>query len=441
MYCELVARWAVRPRAGADSLEILEQSRNFTKYNPASLISVQKAGPSRTAKVAAVVVAVLIGVAFFAYYEASRQPPGNTEISTLRSEVTSLEQANQALQSQLASTTNSTRAPLEAQTLYSTSLPSVVTVQGYELTTQSSFFGQSTTITGVQGSGFAVSFQGSDYIVTNNHVVNGVSNITVTFSDGNSYPASVKGTDPYRDLAVLAVQAPAGEFHPLAIISSPQAVQVGETAYAIGSPFGLSGSLTVGVVSQVGRTITESNTQFAIPDIIQFSAAINPGNSGGPLLDSSGEVIGITTAAVSNSQGLGFAIPASTLSKELSPLIITGNYTLHPYLGISSADMTYQLAQKAGTNVTYGLLVQTVVSGGPAATAGVRGGTGSATVEGQSYLIGGDVIVSINGSKIVNTDALASYLEEHAIAGQTVQLGMIRSGAPMTVNVTLGSLP
>ncbi len=325
--------------------------------------------------------------------------------------------------------------------MYSTVSPSVVTVQGYELTTQASFFGPVSSLSEVQGSGFAVSYQGSYYIVTNNHVVSGVSNITVTFSDGNAYPASVKGTDPYRDLAVLSVQAPASEFHPLTVVGSPQAVQVGETVYAIGSPFGLSGSLTVGVVSQVGRTITESNTQFAIPDIIQFSAAINPGNSGGPLLDSGGEVIGITTAAVSNSQGLGFAIPASTLSKELGPLITTGNYTLHPYLGITSVDMTYQLAQAAGTNVTYGIMVQTVVSGGPASTAGIRGGTRSVTVEGQSYQIGGDIIVSINGAKVVNSDALVSYLEEHAIAGQTVQLGIIRSGTPMTINVTLGSLP
>lgn len=402
----------------------------------------QTAGPSRTAKISAVVIAVLIGVAFFAYYEGTRQPPGNLhDFSSLQSEITSLAQANQALQSQLSSANSTQTPPGSAEVLYSTAVPSVVTVQGYEVTTQSSFFGQVPSITGIQGSGFVVSYQGSYYVVTNNHVVDGVSNITVTFSDGNSYPASVKGTDPYRDLAVLGVQAPTSEFRPLTVVGSIQAVQVGETVYAIGSPFGLSGSLTVGVVSQVGRTITESTTQFAIPDIIQFSAAINPGNSGGPLLDSTGEVIGITTAAVSNSQGLGFAIPASTLSKELGSLVTTGNYTLHPYLGIGSVDMTYQLAQEAGTNVTYGLLVQTVVGGSPAAAAGIRGGTRSATVEGQSYQIGGDIIVSINGAKIVNTDALASYLEEHAISGQTVQLGIIRSGTPMTISVTLGSLP
>ena len=402
----------------------------------------QTAGPSKTGKVFAVVIVVLIGVAFFAYYEGTRQPSADSSsISALQSELSNLEEANQALQSQLSAGSNFTLASQGAQTLYSGAIPSVVTVQGYEVTSGGSIFGGGSSLTGVQGSGFVVTYQGADYVVTNNHVVHGVSNITVTFSDGNAYPATVKGTDPYRDLAVLAVQAPAAEFHPLMVLGSVQAVQVGETVFAIGSPFGLSGSLTVGVVSQVGRTITESNTQFAIPDIIQFSAAINPGNSGGPLLDSGGEVIGITTAAVSNSQGVGFAIPASTLSKELGSLVATGNYTIHPYIGITSVDMTYQLAQAAGTNVTYGLLVQTVVGGSPAASAGLRGGTKSATVEGQSYQLGGDIIVSINGSKIVNSDALATYLEEHAVSGQTVQLGMIRSGAPMTISVTLGSLP
>jgi S1-C subfamily serine protease len=302
-------------------------------------------------------------------------------------------------------------------------------------------FGQVTSVESVQGSGFVISYQNSSYVVTNNHVVNGVSNITVTFSDGNSYPASVKGTDQYRDLAVLAVSAPASEFHPLKVLGSTGAVIVGETVYAIGSPFGLSGSMTAGIMSQVGRTITEStNTQISIPDVIQFSAAINPGNSGGPLLDSNGEVIGITTAAVSNSEGLGFAIPASTLARELPALVTTGTYNLHASLGIaSSADMTYQLAQATGSNVTYGVLVQSVTSGGAADKAGIRGGTETVTIEGQSYVVGGDIIVSINGIRVVDTDALASYLEENTIAGQSVQLGVVRAGTYTTVNVVLGT--
>lgn len=400
------------------------------------------AGP----KVAAVAVVVIVAMGLVAYYALSIRSAGGTSarLNSLEAEVSTLQQANGALQAQLAASSARSNVSLAGgETLYSNASVSVVTVQGYKLITQTTFFGQVTSIEGLQGSGFVVDLQNSTYIVTNNHVVAGVTNVTVTFSDGNSYPASVRGTDPYRDLAVLTTSAPPGELHPLTVLGSPQAVTVGETVYAIGSPFGLSGSMTVGIVSQVGRTITEStNTQVAIPDIIQFSAAINPGNSGGPLLDPSGQVIGITTAAVSSSQGLGFAIPASTLWRELPSLVSTGNYTAHPDLGISStADMTYQLSQAMGSNVTYGVLVESVTGGGPAAQAGLRGGTNTATVEGQRYILGGDIIVSINGVKVINSDALASYLERNTVSGQTVQLGVIRGGAMVDVNVKLGAIP
>lgn len=399
----------------------------------------------RVAAVAVVAVVALLVVAFFAYYAATLQPgtTPSSRVSSLESEIATLQQQNQALQAEVSASTNSTLSAAGATALYEAASVSVATVQGYELVTQQTFFGPVNSIESLQGSGFVVSYEGTPYVVTNNHVVDGVTNITVTFSDGNSYPASVKGTDPNRDLAVLAVGAPAGEFHPLTVVPSPQAVGVGESVYAIGSPFGLAGSMTVGIVSQVGRTITESTSaQVAIPDVIQFSAAINPGNSGGPLLDSNGDVIGITTAAVSNSEGLGFAIPASTLARELPGLVTNGSYALHPYLGITgSDDMTYQLAQDMGSNVTYGVLVESVAAGGPAASAGIQGGTKTVSVEGQSYKVGGDVIVSVNGTKVVDSDALTSYLEEHTLAGQTVQLGIVRSGTPMTVDVRLGSLP
>jgi len=403
-------------------------------------------GAGSNKRIAAVAVIILLAVAFVAYYASTVQAPGrgSSQLSTLQSEVSSLQQANQALEAQLSSTTYSSgNSSATAESIYSTAAPSVVTVQGYELITEDTFFGPVTSIESIQGSGFAVSYQSSFYIVTNYHVVNGAQNITVTFSDGDSYPATVKGTDTARDLAVLDVSAPSSEFHPLTLLSVPSGVTVGEAVYAIGSPFGLSGSLTVGVVSQVGRTITESTSaQVTIPDVIQFSAAINPGNSGGPLLDSKGLVIGITTAAVSSSQGLGFAIPATTLSRELSDLITTGTYTLHPYLGLNvSDDMTYQLAQATNSNVTYGVLVESVVSGGPLAKAGIRGGSSTVTVEGQSYSVGGDIITSVNGAKVVDMDALASYLEENTTAGQTIQLGIVRAGVQMTIPVVLGSLP
>jgi len=394
--------------------------------------------------VAVLVVAALLMGAGVVYYAGSlvSGSSNTSRVSSLQEQVSSLERENAALQSQLASApSGSNLTASSAESLYATAIKSVVTVQGDEVVTQNSFFGVISTIETVQGSGFAVDYLNSSYIVTNYHVVNGVTNITVTFSDGNSYPASVKGSDQYSDLAVLTVSAPASEFYPLQLLDTLGGVKVGEGVYAIGSPFGLSGSMTFGIVSQVGRTITEStSSQVSISDVIQFSAPINPGNSGGPLLDQAGLVIGITTAAVSNSEGLGFAIPSTTIAGELSDLITTGGYTLHPLLGLTGADMTYQLAQAEGTNVTYGVLVESVTSGGAAQKAGIMGGTKNVTIEGSSYEIGGDIIVSINGTKVVDSQALGSYLEEYTIAGETVQLGIIRDGGYMTVNVVLGAL-
>jgi S1-C subfamily serine protease len=393
----------------------------------------------------AIIIVILLAVAAAAYYNSTQTHVGgaSAEISSLRLQVSNLQQVNSDLQSQLASKSSNTSVlGLGPESLYANASRSVVTVQGDEVTTRNTFFGPVTSVAVVQGSGFVTDFQGSSYVVTNNHVVDGVSNITVTFSDGNAYTASVKGSDQHSDLAVLSVIAPPSEFFPLLVVTSSKAVHVGESVYAIGSPFGLSGSMTFGIVSQVGRTITEStNATLSIANVIQFSAPINPGNSGGPLLDSVGEVIGITTAAVSNSAGLGFAIPSSTISRELSSLVTTGKYSLHPSLGISGVGMTYQLAKASGTNFTYGILVETVTTGGAADKAGIRGGTNSATVEGSRYTLGGDVIVTVNGVRVVDIDSLASYLEGNTIGGQTVQMGIVRSGTLMTVNVTLGSLP
>ncbi|MDG7002788.1 MAG: trypsin-like peptidase domain-containing protein, partial [Nitrososphaerota archaeon] len=227
-------------------------------------------------RLTAVLIAALLAVSFVAYYEAtSTHGQVQQQVSSLQAEVTSLQAANQALQSRLAAApAQSNQSYSGAEGLYANLSASVVTIQGYALVTQSSFFGQVSSLESVQGSGFVVEYQGAPYVVTNNHVVSGVTNITATFSDGNSYTAQVQGTDPYRDLAVLQVNAPASEFHPMDVLGTPQAVSVGEQVYAIGSPLGLSGSMTEGIVSQIGRTITESTTQATIPDVIQFSAAI-----------------------------------------------------------------------------------------------------------------------------------------------------------------------
>ncbi len=192
-------------------------------------------------------------------------------------------------------------------------------------------------------------------MLTNYHVVRGTTGLSVTFSDGNGYSAKVLGTDAYSDLAVLSVNAPASEFKPLDIVSS-STLAVGESVIAIGNPYGLVGSLTTGVVSAQGRTISEQDIagEYAIANIIQTSTPINPGNSGGPLLNAAGNVVGITTAIVSDSQGLGFAIPSNTILREINDLITTGSYTGHSYLGVVGADMSYSLAQQTNASVTYG---------------------------------------------------------------------------------------
>jgi S1-C subfamily serine protease len=347
-----------------------------------------------------------------------------------------LESQNAQLQKELSAKSpqaNGSIVSLDPVKIYQQDSASVVTVQGV----QASGFSNST----VLGSGFVTNITGSQYVVTNYHVVQGVTDLTVTFHDGDAYPATVVGSDGYSDLAVLSLVAPASEFHPLQVVSSSQLV-VGEPVVAIGNPFGLSGSMTFGIVSQLGRTISESLAgSFAIANVVQFSAPINPGNSGGPLLDANGDVVGITTAVVASSQGVGFAIPSDTILKEFPALVTTGGYPLHPFMGITSVDMDYQLAQLQGANVTYGVLIQNLTQGGPAAKAGLIAGSRTVQVQGVSYSIGGDIIVSVNGTKIVNTDALSSYLAEYATAGQTVVLQIIRDGHPMTVDLLLGTRP
>jgi S1-C subfamily serine protease len=405
---------------------------------------------NRRLLVAFVVMALILGsgVVYFAEAATTNSASTSATISSLQSSVSSLRQTNNELQSQLAALSTAPQGngsiaqSINAEGIYAAANASVVTLQGQEVVTSGGLFGTGSAVETILGSGFVTLYSNQYYIVTNNHVVDGVSNITVTFSDGNSYPVKVVGTDAYSDLAVVsAPSAPSKEFVPLQLVSS-NGVLVGQPIVVIGNPYGLSGSITFGIVSQLGRTIQESTTNgFSISNIIQFSAPINPGNSGGPLLNENGNVIGITTATVNGSQGVGFAIPSSTILKELSSLIATGSYNEHSYLGIGTADMNYQLAQDSKTNVTYGVLVETVVSGGPAATAGVRAGTTNTVVDGSQYVLGGDIIVSINGTKIVNGDALSSYLEKNTVAGQTVQLGIVRSGAPMTIDVKLGTRP
>jgi S1-C subfamily serine protease len=216
-------------------------------------------------------------------------------------------------------------------------------------------------------------------------------------------------------------------------------LQVGEPVVAVGSPYGLSGTLTTGVISALGRTITEesssSSTGQTIPDIIQTSTAINPGNSGGPLINYAGEVVGITTADISNSQGLGFAIPSDTILRELSSLVTSGSYNEHPSIDATGTDMNYQIAQAMGASVTYGWLVESVSTQN-----GLQGGSTQVSILGSNVIIGGDIIIAINGVRITNTDDLLSYLEQNTLPDQTANFSVIRNGQTQAVSVTIGKL-
>jgi len=400
-----------------------------------------KRGLGRTLAVVSILLVVTAAATAYSYYLLQQSSSSQSQLQQL---VSNLESRNTQLQQELNSgvtPNNASVLSLDPVSIYRSANRSIVTIQGDQVTTVNTFFGPQQSLQVVLGSGFVIQDTGSYYIVTNFHVLSGDTNLTVTFWNGNSYVGKVVGTDPYSDLGVVSVTAPPSQLFPIQIASS-SSLQVGQPIVAIGNPFGLTGSMTFGIISQVGRTIQDPVAgNFSIASAIQFSAPINPGNSGGALLNSKGEVVGITTAVVNGAQGVGFAIPSDTIVRELPSLITTGKYNLHPYLGIGSADMSYALAQKQGTNVTYGALIEQVVPGGPASRAGLRAGNTMVTLEGTQYVIGGDIIVSLNRTKIVNTDALSTYLEGHALAGQTIQVGIIRGGSFQTVSVVLGTRP
>jgi len=321
--------------------------------------------------------------------------------------------------------------------IYNDVKESIVEITG--IVTYQSFFGMRNSQ--VQGSGFIYEYNGKMVIITNNHVVSDISNIIVTFENGNSYPAQLIGSDPYSDLALLKVNVSLNEFKSLDIVSSTY-LNVGDSVIAIGNPLGLESTMTTGIVSQIGRTIRESLAgDFPIANIIQISAAINPGNSGGPLLNYKGEVIGITTAIIDNSEGLGFAIPSNTILKELDSLVNFGIYNNHSWLGISGVDMTYYIADEIGVNATYGWLVTQVFKDSPADKAGLIGGSQKIQIIDKLIQIGGDIILSIDGNQVINGDYFMSYLEENTSPDQIVDINIIRDNQEINISVKLEPRP
>jgi len=292
------------------------------------------------------------------------------------------------------------------------------------------------------GSGIVLDDEG--HVLTNNHVIEGGNEITVSLeAEGTAYPATVVGTEPNSDLALLKVEAPASKLHSLKLGDSSK-MEVGDPVVAIGNPFDLQRTVTSGIVSALQREIQAPNG-VTIKNVIQTDAAINPGNSGGPLINSAGEVIGINSqietggSGSDGNVGIGFAIPIDTAKKEIARLE-SGNAGKHGYLGITGATITPELARAFNLPVEEGVLVQQVEEGGPAAEAGIQGATTAATVEGSEFGLGGDIIAAVDGESIAGTEQLVEKIEDDH-AGETVELTVIHGGQTAKVSVKLAERP
>ena len=292
------------------------------------------------------------------------------------------------------------------------------------------------------GSGFVYDQDG--HILTNYHVISDPNSVEVTFVDGDSYSAKVIGQDPYSDIAVLQITDDGfqKQIPPLKAANS-SALQVGEQVIAIGNPFGLSGTLTSGVISQMGRVLPNDITGYSISNIIQTDAAINPGNSGGPLLNTKGEMVGVNTAIFSNTgvySGVGFAIPSNMVQKVVSSLLKNGSYE-HPYMGITGITVSPEISNATHLNDTKGILVVDITADSPADKAGIRGGDVLTTVDGQDIRLGGDIIVAIDNQSVRAMEDLLSYLEEKKAVGDNIELSVIRDGKTQHIDMILTARP
>lgn len=297
-------------------------------------------------------------------------------------------------------------------------------------------------ILGINGIGSGFVFDTNGHIITNAHVVENADEINVTFLDGRSYKAKIIGVDPFTDLAVIKVEAIPSLLQPLPLGDSSN-LKVGMEVVAIGNPFGLSGSMTSGIVSQLGRLLPSQDTGFSIPDVIQTDAAINPGNSGGPLLNLKAEVIGINTAiqsATGEFTGVGFAIPSKTISKIVPDLIDKGEHR-HPWVGISGRDIDPNLAEILNLPDARGFLVITIIEGSPADIAGLRGTSETKQVDGKEYAVGGDIILSVDGITVRKIDDILIHLQREKRVGDEMLLEILRDGVKTNIVVKLEERP
>ena len=289
------------------------------------------------------------------------------------------------------------------------------------------------------GSGFV--FDKNGHIITNAHVVENSDKVVVTFLDGRSYNAEMIGIDPSTDISVIRVDADSSLLKPL-LIGDSSNLKVGMQVAAIGNPFGLSGSMTSGIVSALGRLLPQESG-FSIPDVIQTDAAINPGNSGGPLLNSRGEVVGINTAiqsATGEFTGVGFAIPSNTVAKIVPKLISDGIYH-HPWVGIAGRDINPDLAKVLHLTDARGFLIVNVVEGSPADKAGLKGSSETKEIDGIEYLIGGDVVLSVDGNVVRKIDDILIHLQRYKSVGDEMVLEILRDGRVTNIVVKLDERP
>jgi len=292
---------------------------------------------------------------------------------------------------------------------------------------------------GNMGSGFV--YKDDGYIITNHHVVDNAERVTITFLDGESYIAKIIGTDADLDIAVLKVEIGSTYLQPIPIGDSSN-LKVGEPIAAIGNPFGLSGSMTSGIISQIGRLLPQ-DSGYSIPDVIQTDAAINPGNSGGPLLNMKGEVVGMNTAiqsATGEFTGVGFAVPSNTI-KKVVPVLIRDGIFHHPWMGISGSDVDPDLAKIRELNSSKGFLIATVIEGSPADAAGLQGVTITKEIDGREYPLDGDIIIKIDDVVVRKISDILIHLQREKSIGDELIMTVNRDGTMIEAVLVLGERP
>ena len=290
------------------------------------------------------------------------------------------------------------------------------------------------------GSGFIIDDTG--HIVTNNHVVDGATKVTVNYYDGTQADAEIIGVDPDSDIAVIKVAELPRDVHPLPL-SDSDSVQVGQWVVAIGNPFGLGSSMSAGIVSAIGRSIPSGATPFDIPQAIQTDAAINPGNSGGPLIDLNGAVIGvnaqIATGGVAANAGVGFAIPINVVRRVAPVLIEKGRY-VWPWIGVTGGSVNMAIMEANDLPDQDGAYIDSIVEGGPADTAGLHGSSGSVLIDGLDAPVGGDVIIAADGEPVIEfTDLLVQVTQKQP--GDSIELTLLRDGRTRTITLELEERP